>query len=704
MIFSRAFCPAKKHIAVFSLLFYIAAIVGCQKKEVPVITESTPSGIHQLNVLNAGFFTHYITSKKIVIAGMDGKIIIKDASSSQWRAAKTPDFTNKITSLAANENGSMLIAAGERGLLATSNDAGESWKKIPVPTDKTITTILFTHDVWIAAGEQGLILRGDATGNHWEKIALNSAATISKVLALPTQLIAIGENGLMATSDNSGIGWKIIPDITTSTLTDIAAGNDQIIISSADGSFIKGNLATSSWEKIDTGFSTYFSKIFYHQQQKVWICLSSDGDILLSDDGGNLWAPVAQGNHYLNGIAQSHDGKYLFAVGDKGQVLLSNNGGRTWTTQKTPVTTNIEGIIADGSTGFVAYGEAGLLMHLKNPQDNWEVINHPVESFVHQLLVRNENNWVAIGAKGTLLHSGNQGSSWHTIAAPIQESDYFLSIMQDKKSGNLITAGPPGTILIASKKSNEWKVRLALSDANQGYFHRVVGDNKGSIIAIAGPGITQYSTDAGENWSAATIDNDTQLFNATYDQYRQQFIAVGQAGTVQLSPDGKSWTRINTNISQSLQTVYATKNILWAAGDKGVLIYSTDGGKNWQNSTPDTQATLIALFETSEGNLIASGTQGTVLRLDKEDGRWHLITTPTQSGLRTPVQDQNTGLIYIPGKTGEIIYSTDDGLSWQLMPSITQGSIKSLHVDNHNKMLIGVGERLIKIPLLNRHN
>ncbi len=696
-----------KFILFFSLLFIIAISVGCQQKPKEVIKNTeAPSGVRQLNVLNAGFFTHQNTQEKIFIAGSDGKIITLDNGSNQWFAADTPDFSDKITALAANNSGSVLVAVGENGLIAHSNDSGKHWQKRLSPTNKNITTILFDgiFQRWIAAGEQGLILISDAAGYHWQQIEIDNTSTFSKIISLPSLIMAIGENGLIAQSTNGGINWEIAPPISAAALTDIAATDTNILISGADGNLIRGNLKTHSWEIITTGFSTYLSRIFYNSEQKTLIALSSDGDIFLSDDGGSLWAPVSQKNYYLNNIARSTDGKHLLVVGDQGQLLISDNAGRTWTTQHSPVNTNIEGAIPNGDSGFIAYGESGLLMQLKDSQSTWKIINHPVSDFVHQLLPGTLDNWIAVGAKGTILHSNNQGKTWLPAITNAQETDYFLSIVQDKKSGNLITGGPPGTILVAKPNTNEWQVRLALSDSNQGYFHRVINNDNGIIIAIAGPGITHYSMDAGENWNAANIDNSKQLFNAIFDHHRQQFIAVGQEGAVQLSSDGKNWTISNTGITQALQTVYATANSIWIAGDQGVLMQSTDNGKSWQDTNLDSQATILSLFETVDHTLLATGTQGFIARRNDDEKHWQLIDAPTHSNLRTPVQDKDTGIIYISGKTGEIIYSTDDGLSWLLLPPATQGSIKSLYIDNHNKMLIGVGERLIRVPLLTRNN
>ncbi len=718
-----AYYVNKNNWIFFVLLLVLSCIISCQKNEPPVITlQKSSAGIQHLTVLNPGFFTHKTTKDRTFIAGGDGKIIMKDAADHVWRAATIPSFNDKITAIAADDTGNILIAVGDHGLIAHSEDSGLNWQQLHSPTTKNLTALTFEsrHQRWVAGGEQGLLLYSDLAGENWQQAPLNSASTISKIIETSTQLIAIGENGLIASSSDSGHAWAIAPAVSPATLTDIVAVNSRVFISTADGNVIRGNLdhnksEDNNWALITTGFSSYLSRIFFHPQQKILLSLSSDGDIFLSDDGGDLWAPVSQHNKYLNNIAQSNDGNILVAVGDNGQLLSSDNAGRTWVSNTSPINTNIEGVIADGDNGFIAYGEYGLLMQRKNMHSEWEVINYPVSEFVHQLFFDTPDNWIIVGAKGSILGSETQGKSWQPVNTPAQESDYFLSFLEDKKSGNQITAGPPGTILVKKQNTKKWQVRLALSDANQGYFHRLAGNNNGTLVAIAGPGITHYSTDGGDNWSPATIDNSKQLFNVIFDQHHQQFVAVGQQGNIQLSQNGKDWTAASTRIVQSLQTVFSTKHGLWAAGDKGVLIQSTDGGKTWQDEAlafrdndgqvGNTQATILSLFETQRGSIIASGAPGFIARLNKnQHTSWQVIASPTQSSLRTPVQDETTGIIYLSGKSGEIIYSRDDGENWALMPPVTQGSLKNLYIDNNNKMLIGVGERLIRIPLLTRND
>ncbi len=119
-----------------------------------------------------------------------------------------------------------------------------------------------------------------------------------------------------------------------------------------------------------------------------------------------------------------------------------------------------------------------------------------------------------------------------------------------------------------------------------------------------------------------------------------------------------------------------------------------------QTIETNVNASILSIRKLASGKLIAVGSKGLVLTSSDSGKSWKQIPTPTNTLLRGPTQDLSTGIIYLSGKSGEILYSKDNAETWQIMPSVTQASIKALYVDNKNHMLIGIGERQIRIPLL----
>lgn len=701
------FSPAdslKSALIRFSVYFFILFFLsGCEKAPSLVLPTSTSTNsIQHLTVLNTSFFAHLQINNQLFIASGDGKVIATTQSLSQWTTLETPAAANKIIGITSDNSGNHLLAYGADGFLLVSNNAGKDWHLKTSGVSVSLNTAVFNEkkQQWRLAGQAGSIIESDAEGNAWSKMPFPSPNTIVKLLSTAAGDIAIGEDGLLAFQKKNSRDWQLLIHPIDESFTDIVAINsDQYVLSTIAGKIILLDISSQKIDLVDTGYTGYISKLLFDQLHQTLIATTANGDILLSDDGGKLWAPVATGKPYLSTLTASKNGAYVFAAGDEGCVLISDNGGRTWRALTLPIAANLEGVVNTQGAHWAAYGEHGALFTSEDNGENWNTINHPVNDFIHQLAQDNSGIWYGAGVKGLIVESHNQGGSWTLTEAHTQESDYFLSIITDKHSGNLIAAGPPGTILFKQPNYPYWLQPLDLNDANQGYFHQLITNHNGLIVAVAGPGAVYFSDDAGNHWQQAADQTPHQLFAGHYDPNKELFFTAGQSGTINSSPDGKHWQTLDSRTTETLQCIMATPFGVFAAGNHGTIVRSLDGIQ-WQRSETPTASTLLTLFATEQKTLIATGHYGTLLRSSDQGGNWRKIHVPTDTSLRMPVQDQQTGIIYVPGKNGDILYSYDDGLHWSLLPAITKASLKSLAIDKQNGFLLGAGDRLIRTGLL----
>lgn len=695
----------QRQVSAVAFIFFIAVILpSCEKKSTAVIREQDNLNIIQdLQVINTSFFGHTQTAEKVFIVSGDAKIISHNVNTSNWQSLPTPAITGKFVGIASDKTGARLLAYGEQGLLVYSSNAGKTWNQRNSGISKTFTSAIFDeqNQRWLIVGHDGAALWANTDATDWMPLNLQVTQTLVKILHTEKFMLIIGDKGLIAVSQLPVKDWQIVKINLDESLTDITAiDTENFVAGSSSGKFILINTERSTANIINSGYSSYISKILYDHANKTLIATSANGEILLSDDGGHLWAPVVTGKPYLNSIIQSDDKKNLWAAGDNGCILSSQNGGRTWDNLAFPSTANIEGLITLSGPQLIAYGEGGALFQSQDHGIHWETINYPVNEFTHQIIQSKSGVWYGAGIKGQLIASTNNGQQWQMVTAPTQKNDYFLSIIEDEESGNLIAVGPPGSILLKEKGSHDWRVRLALNDASQGYFHRVLTDNHGNLVTVAGPGSIYYSHDAGKNWNKADDSNtEPQLFTGIYDKKRKQFFAAGQSGVIKVSTNGERWKTLQAPVNNTLQALYANDKVIVAVGDKGIILRSEEG-ETWHSVQTPTQTMLIALFESKHGSLIATGNEGVILLSEDQGKFWKVINSPTTSGLRTPVQDLETGIIYIASRSGEIIYSKDNGLTWSQFSVIANGSIKSLFIDYENKMLIGAGDKLMRIPLL----
>nr|WP_312246058.1 YCF48-related protein [Stutzerimonas nitrititolerans] len=162
----------------------------------------------------------------------------------------------------------------------------------------------------------------------------------------------------------------------------------------------------------------------------------------------------------------------------------------------------------------------------------------------------------------------------------------------------------------------------------------------------------------------------------------ERLVAAGDRGHILYSDDGgASWTQAKVPTRQLLTAIYfADAQHGWAVGHDALVLATTDGGQTWTQQYENREGEVPLLdvwFENAEHGL-AVGAYGTLLethdggktwddiadRLENEDG-YHLnaITAIKDSGL------------FIVGEMGGMFRSADLGQTWEQVESPYQGSL-----------------------------
>jgi len=91
-----------------------------------------------------------------------------------------------------------------------------------------------------------------------------------------------------------------------------------------------------------------------------------------------------------------------------------------------------------------------------------------------------------------------------------------------------------------------------------------------------------FSGDGGKNWKVLRIGMYPPLYSVFFKDEREGF-AAGQRGTLLHTEDGgKSWHRLNSPTRMNLFNIKLKENYGVAAGDLGTILQSIDGGKTWK--------------------------------------------------------------------------------------------------------------------------
>ncbi len=141
------------------------------------------------------------------------------------------------------------------------------------------------------------------------------------------------------------------------------------------------------------------------------------------------------------------------------------------------------------------------------------------------------------------------------------------------------------------------------------------------------------------------------------------------------------WTAQTSGITTRLRFIYAVDdNIVWACGNSGVVLKTTDGGTTWANMTPtnagSTNYTVVAFDAVTAW---ATGTVGgtadvSIWKTTDGGGSWvSQYNNPTGFGDALRMFDANNGVYYgdpdpYPSGNWEILTTSNGGDTWNRVP------------------------------------
>jgi photosystem II stability/assembly factor-like uncharacterized protein len=177
----------------------------------------------------------------------------------------------------------------------------------------------------------------------------------------------------------------------------------------------------------------------------------------------------------------------------------------------------------------------------------------------------------------------------------------------------------------------------------------------------------------------------------------KRLVAVGRMGGIYLSEDaGKSWSQAGVPVSVDLTAVhFPSERQGWAVGHDGVVLRSTDGGRNWRLLLDGRRAAtqMQAYYErqpASDDAMVAAALEES-RRFAQEDG--------ARPFLDVWFEDEKLG--YVVGAWGLILRTQDGGESWEPWMHRTD-NLDSLHLNAIRRVagrLWIVGERGLMLRL-----
>lgn len=307
-------------------------------------------------------------SGRVAVAAADGA---RAAAPALNRPAMASDkAATALALLAVAQAGPRVLAAGERGAIVYSDDAGRHWTQAKTPTSASLTALRFVdaQHGW-AVGHMGVVLTTSDGGQTWRK-QLDGVAVAQAVLAAAQ------------------------------------AGGDERALRDAK-------------QLVADGADKPFFDLCFLDARTGYI-VGAYNLIFRTDDGGDTWRPWQ--NHmgdsnpkglHLYGIRWV--GGALFIAGEQGLLLRSTDRGEHFEVLKSPYAGSWFGVTGLGDA-LVAYGLRGNAFRSDDQGRTWHKLATETPASISAGLELADGRLALVSQAGEVLVSADRGASFMRLA------------------------------------------------------------------------------------------------------------------------------------------------------------------------------------------------------------------------------------------------------------------------------------------------
>ncbi|GAB5382303.1 MAG: YCF48-related protein [Aliiglaciecola sp.] len=255
-------------------------------------------------------------------------------------------------------------------------------------------------------------------------------------------------------------------------------------------------------------------------------------------------------------------------------------------------------------------------------------------------IVKAQNGFVAVGERGHILRSQNS-VDWVQEPVPTLSTLSAISTV----NGKSWAVGHDAVIVHKSSEQADWEIQYFDPDSEKPLLD-VLFLNESEGIAVGAYGSFYRTTDGGNNW---TKELHAQLLHPDDVLYLEE---------IRLE-DETFYQEELVSILPHLNKVDLVNDVLYMAGESGLLAKSTDFGRTWQRMDVDYFGSFFEIKGLRNGNIIAAGLRGNLFKLEDEDEGWSKIDSGITASINTLVEGPN-GSFYAMGNSGFIVCVSGD--------------------------------------------
>ncbi|CAH1749510.1 PSII_BNR domain-containing protein [Thauera humireducens] len=329
--------------------------------------------------------------------------------------------------------GSRLVAVGERGIVVTSEDQGQTWSQAQVPVSVSLTAAHFASPTlgWVV-GHDGVVLKTEDGGQVWSKLLDGNRAN-TLVLADLKARVAELQGAVAEASGDDVERLQAALEAMQFRLEDAEAG----------ASFGPARPLLALWFK----------------DERLGFVVGAFGQIFRTDDGGKTWVSLAGAlsnpdSLHLNSIIRLKNGT-LAVVGERGTIWFSADDGASWTVSEVGYDGHLYGVIQASPDALLAFGFAGNIFRSTDDGNTWTRLDRVSEKSIVGGLADEGRGVLLVTRNGQVIESADAGESFKlsSVKTGRTVASVLPSFIDSGKS--LITVGHGGLAMTRLDRAGE---------------------------------------------------------------------------------------------------------------------------------------------------------------------------------------------------------------------------------------------------------
>ncbi|MGP0173413.1 WD40/YVTN/BNR-like repeat-containing protein [Pseudomonas sp. NCHU5208] len=286
--------------------------------------------------------------------------------------------------------------------------------------------------------------------------------------------------------------------------------------------------------------------------------------------------------------------------------------------------------LARAGQRLVAVGERGIILLSDDDGAHWRQVAVPVSvNLTAVQFVDAQQGW-AVGHLGVVLHSSDGGETWHKQLDGIQAA---RQILQDAQASGDETAIAQAQAMVDDGPDKPF-LDLHFQNDRVGYL-------------VGAYNLILRTEDGGQSWQSwmQHLDNPQGLNLYAIRAWRGDLYIAGERGLLLRSTDGgERFTALPSPYEGSFFGLLAAREGLLAYGLRGNAWWSADGGETWQALDTGVESALAAALELADGHLLLAGQGGELLVAQPGSRSARSLSLRLAPGLASVVQAANGSL------------------------------------------------------------